>query len=397
MRYTPFLLKFVTFDSMPLGMTLQLGLGCAVVALVRSPRRQEMLLLGAGLVAMAALYPNLFPAAAALGLAATAVLAWKSRRDEGLASPAVDVAGWTAAGLIAGYFIIEGYGEGRTGSPIAMTPLAGLARKCVSAAVGLGPFALGAWWHWRLRPERRPELAALMAGAAGALACNLFLRLGGLDEYKLYVAAGLLLIPPALVGLTIRFPALGRRVGLITACSIAALFAVMASYARNRLPQQTAPPVDERSFFLTTEARNPDGRWMAAVRVKCDADTVLVVNRPELHVTAFTARRLLVGCERGGPHAGCNQPTRFNLVDLRGYDPATVDRRLELLDRVYRPEARGGREDNATLLEEIAAEAGPTLAFVFLPGDDRSFLDWLVDERHARIVYDDGARTVVEP
>ncbi|MCB9385973.1 MAG: hypothetical protein H6509_15290 [Bryobacterales bacterium] len=399
LRYTPFLLKFVTFDSMPLGMTLMLGLALSGVSIAKQPRRQEMLLLGAGIAAMAALYPNLYPAAAALAAGVAAVVIRRAMREPGMGAVAADVAGWACAGLIVGFFLIDGYSHGRTQPPVELSPLPGLGRKAVSALVGLGPFALGAFWFWRLRPERRGEMTVLAIGAAGALACNLLLRLGGLNEYKFYSAAGLLLVPPALAGAALRFPALGRKAGWLTWGSAAALLAVMSAYARQRLPDQTATAraVDERSFFVSLAPGDPDGRWLAAVRVKSDEDAVLVVDRPELHVSAFTARRLLVGSERARPHAGCNQPTRFNLVDLRGYDPVVVDRRLKLLDAVYRPHGPQSDEQNQALLEAIAAEVGPELAFVFLPGDDRSYLTWLREERHARVLYDDGKRTVVAP
>lgn len=399
LRYTPYVVKFVTFESMPLGEALQLGVALAAVYLVKKPRRQEMLLLGAGLVGMAALYPNLFPPAAALAAGAVAVLAWRARREEGLRIPAIDVAGWTAAGLIAGYFIVEGYTEGRATPALMLTPLAGLAKKAVSAALGLGPFVLAAWLFWQAKSERRLELAVLGLGFAGALACNLGFRLGSLNEYKFYTAAGLLVVAPAILGLEARFPAFKRRVGWVTLGSLIALAAVMLSYSRNRIPHQPgeAPALDERAFYISLGPRDRDGRWMAAVRVKSDAKAVLVVNHPNMHVSAFTARRLLVGSEADHPHVGCNQPSRFNLVDLRGYDAEIVDRRLALLDRIYGSGQPRGPEGNQALLEAVAAEAGPDLLFVFLPGDDRSFLDWLRDKRHARVIYDDGERTVVEP
>jgi hypothetical protein len=74
-----------------------------------------------------------------------------------------------------------------------------------------------------------------------------------------------------------------------------------------------------------------------------------------------------------------------------------VDRRLALLDQVYRPDPAMSEDQNAALLDAIAAEAGPDLAFVFLKGDDRSFLDWLQRDRHVRVIYDDGIRTIVAP
>jgi hypothetical protein len=265
--------------------------------------------------------------------------------------------------------------------------------------LGLGPFLAAAYFYWRSRGERRPELTALAIGAGGALACNLALRLGGMEEYKLYSAAGLLVVAPAVLGIGERIKSVRRLYGWITWGSIIALAGVMASYSKHRIPQPKGPylTADERGFFLSLGPRNPDSRWMAAVRVKCEVNTVLVIDRPDLHVSAFTARRLLVGSEGTRMHAGCNQPSRFNLVELRGYDPDLVDRRLELVQRVFRPIRPTSDEEKAKLLKAIAAEAGPNLAFVFLPGDDRSFLEWLRKDRRLRMVYDDGVRTVVEP
>ena len=397
-RHMPIAHNFVAFDPMPLGIVLHLGLALAVVELVKRPRRQEMLLLGAGLVAMAALYPDLYPAGAALAAGAVAVLAWRARRDEGLRAPAIDAAGWAAAGLVAGYFIMDFYAEDRAAQAAALTSLPELAGKTVVAALGLGPFVAAAWLYWRARPERREALSALAVGAGGALGCYLALRMGGLNEYKFYLASAALLAAPALLGVCERIPPLRARVGWITFGSLAALTALTVSYSRNRLPRdETAPAVDERGFFLSPTAGNRDGRWMTAVRAKCDLETVLVIDRPKVHVSAFTVRKLLVGSDSGRRHAGCNLPVRFNLVDLRGYDQKVVEWRLTLLERVYRPKREYPPAELAALLEEIVAEAGPNLAFVFLPGDDRSFLDWLQRERHVRVIYDDGSSTVVAP
>src|SRR5690606_5521473 len=109
----------------------------------------EMILLGAGIVATAALYPNLYLASAFLGLGICAAIVWRAVREPGLGTPAVDVAGWTAAGVIAGYFIIEGYNEGRALPAFALSSVAGLVRKSVSVTTGLGVFAVGALWYWR--------------------------------------------------------------------------------------------------------------------------------------------------------------------------------------------------------------------------------------------------------
>src|SRR5690606_24885827 len=110
---------------------------------------------------------------------------------------AIDVAGWAAAGLAAGYFVIESYSADRATSPVSWTPPSQLASKALFAALGLGPFAVAAYGLWRYRPERRPELKALAVGAGGAVVCYLALRFPGLDEYKLLMAAAMLSAAPA--------------------------------------------------------------------------------------------------------------------------------------------------------------------------------------------------------
>jgi hypothetical protein len=398
-RHTPLVADFVAFDPAPLGLALTLGVALSVAHLSHRPRRQEVTLLGVGLAGLAALYPDLFPAGAALALAGVGMLAWRAKRDEGMAVTAIDAGGWTAAGLVGAYFILDAYGEGRSAPYIGLSPLAGIGGKAALAAVTLVPLAAAAWLGWRSREEPRPATVAIAFGTGGVLVVFLLLHMGGGAESALYVACGMMVAPLAVVGLCDRFDGFRKRVGWITLGAVGALALVMKSYSEHRIPAQAEEgrALDERSFFVSLVSPGREGRWMAAVRVKCDPETVLVIDRPDLHVSAFTARRLLVGSEAERVHAGCNLQSKFNLVELRGYDPETVSRRLDLLDRVYRPKLPLSDQEYQALLEEIAAEAGPNLVFAFLRGDDRSFLDWLQREKRLRVIYDDGERTLVEP
>ncbi len=389
LRQTPLLARFASFDAAGLGVALLLGVALSAIHLLRRPRSQQMLLLAAGLAGLAALYPSFLPAGAGLALGSAAVVGARARREERLRTPAVDMAGCTAAGLAGAYFVLDGYGL-----PLTARPAAELAGASFEAVLALAPLAAGCWLYAKQRSENRDEAVALAAGAGAATVAGLALRIGG-EVAPPWAAAGLLLLPPALLGASMRFTALRGRLGWLTPIALVAAGLAMLSYSSDR--RGTAPAVDERSFFVSLAPRNREGRWMAAVRVKSDPGDVLVVYRPRIHVSTFSARRLLVGSDRGTPHSGCALSTRFNLVELRGHDPDLVDRRLALLERIYRPARARTRSENDELLEAVAAEAGPNLLFAFLPGDDRSFLDYLRNQRHARVIYDDGERTVAAP
>ncbi|MCH8199310.1 MAG: hypothetical protein IIA54_04475, partial [Chloroflexi bacterium] len=72
LRYAPFLSKFVTFEAMTFGIALYVGLLLLVTTALRRGGRAEFLWSPLVLVAIAGLYPNLFPAA---GLVLAALIA----------------------------------------------------------------------------------------------------------------------------------------------------------------------------------------------------------------------------------------------------------------------------------------------------------------------------------
>ena len=83
LRYAPFLLKFVTFETMPFGLALHSALVYLSVSAVRKHKSLEIFLIPTILTASAALYPNLFPASALLVMALIVTLFFGRQYTEG--------------------------------------------------------------------------------------------------------------------------------------------------------------------------------------------------------------------------------------------------------------------------------------------------------------------------
>jgi hypothetical protein len=246
----------------------------------------------------------------------------------------------------------------------------------VAASLALGPFALAAFWMWRSEPAgRRAPLQVLAFGAATAVALNLVLRVGGLNEYKFIFAAGICMAAPAAVGIErVLLKSSRQRWGLLAGLP-AVLALVMVSFSANRIPRggSDAMEILEGSFWLRLAPEIPEAGWTGFVRERTRPDTVVVVDHPDFHTTSFAGRALLVPSEGERRHFGYNIESRFNLLVVRGYSRTIFDERYALLERIY---ADASSDDEESLLASLETLGRP-VAIVWRPDDGRSFLRWL--------------------
>lgn len=379
LRYAPFLLKFVTFEIMTFGLALYAALVFLCVIALRYYGRFELFLTPVVVAAIGALYPNLLPAAALLLAGLIAVLFWGHRYLEGRYTTRTFLGLVISAGLAVavGVLFVQLYTMSRSTGDLSISSFAALVKKSIAASLALVPFVLAAYWMWRSEPNhRRGPLLTLGFAACGAVALNLLLRTSGLNEYKFFVAAGFCLAAPAAIGLErVVLNTQRSRWGLLAALPVL-LALVMVSYSAKRIPHHGSPPMDakEGSFWLALTRDNPETQWTHAVRTQTPLDAFLIVKDPMFHAPAFTGRPLFVPFDGDRVHFGYNMESRFNLLELRGYNPQLFNERRYLISRVYDPDS--GSDDRAETLRRLRLLGRP-IAIVFGPNEGQTFVRWL--------------------
>ena len=202
------------------------------------------------------------------------------------------------------------------------------------------------------------------------------------------------LAAPAAIGFERARQPSRRRLWQVTAILPALLMLVMISYSVNRVPRhiEDAFEVDEGSFWLALVPTNPDATWTDSIRNQTPPDTVVVVNEPGFHTPPFTGRPLFVPPDGETYYFGYNMTSRFNLLELRGYDEDLFESRLEAQRRIYAASSVAEVEELWRHFEDL----GRPLAIVFAAGEGRIFLQWLqrrpgivelVRDREGRSVY----------
>lgn len=379
LRTTPFVQKFVSFEAMTFGLAL---FGALLLLITRSAKRNLPMprtVTVALILGIAALYPNLFPAAL---LVPGALLLVRFRAEFGGGwGTAIRRVGGGALILIAaavlGALVIEFFIHGRSEGVLALSSLPAIAKKAVAAAIGLGPFALATGWLWRATDGgERAAVEALAWAAAGAIALNLLLRMGGLNEYKFFYAAGMCLMPPALVAFGRLWLSTPARQWTLAGVLPLLLALVMAGYTVHRVPRSgsTPLPVHAGEFHLGLAPAAAAAEWTEAVRTGTPLNTVLVVHRPDFVVSAFSDRSQYVQTERDRKQFGFNLSSYANLVSLRGYSQELVDRRVALEDQLYAP---GTPDDTLTALVGELRSLGRPIALVVTPESGAHLQEWL--------------------
>ena len=395
LRYAPFVQKYVSFEVMPFGLTLLAAMMLAVIVGLRRTSRFELLLVPVMLLAIAGLYPNVYPPAAVLAAAVPMALWWYPSMTNATYHRrfVMILAGLVMVCALAGVVLVKFFTAGRETPTLGVSSVAAAGKKLVAAVVALTPFVWAGWQLWK-RQDRsnRGALAVLGVASAASLMLNVGLRLDGLHEYKFFMCAGLLITVAAIAGVELALPRVAAHPRAVLVASLAVLAVVMGVYGARRTPHfsDVVPATRSDGFHVALDDSAPDAGWTAAVRNRTPPDTILVVYKPDVHVSSFAARSLWVPSEGDTVHCGYNMRGRFNMVSVRGYSAGLVDRQLAVLGQIY----TDADPDCAALVGALT-ESGRPVAIVFHAGCSLRLLAWLCDQGVGETVFEKPGEATV--
>jgi hypothetical protein len=338
-RYTPFLIKYVEFTAMPVGLSIFCALTFVAVLLCRWRSASLLWLYPLLLTSIGLIYPPILPPAVGLS-GCLLLLAFVPDTQGGTRFRPREVLvlalGTLLAGFI-GYAYYKSLSAGHTRSVAEIASVSGMLRRAAYAGMVFAPLAIPACWlAWQALRKRHGPTLLLLAATLAAVGMNIALRLENGIEYKFVLCAAICLAPLTAAGLhplVVRRPKCRWALAVIVPMLLAP-FMISTSVAYIPWELDDASGIDESSFRISLDPSEDHASWTRAVRDSTPTDTVLVVHKPAYVYSAYTSRSLYV---LGSPDSvvGYGLPIEENLLDIRGYSADIYEKRLRLVERLY--------------------------------------------------------------
>jgi hypothetical protein len=391
-RYTPWLDKLVFFGQM----WFALGLFIATIFVVIRPwpadsRRSYLTLTGLLLCALGLVYPVLLPpavvAVAARGLIVLThqVASWPRVRIGEVAGLA---SGILAAAVVT-YAQVRFLTDGRASSALIVLNDAQHVRwaaleSLVVLSPLLIPFAVLLRHYWRAQRDIIVVLG--LTAIASCLLYALFDIPWYRNQYKFMFTAAVCLAPfPSLV----LEPVLDR-VGRWSIPSFAVLASVLAIplahnvYANTyTVYTRTGPVVDVGNFDLSLANGEPLGQLSQAIRDHTPVDTLVVVDRADVHLPTLTRRQLYMAPSQSAPHPGILITSEEMLTLVKGYPPDLLNARRATLSELFTSDQP---DSMAAALESILSLHRPA-ALVVDEQHQPTLLSWIEGEGLGSRIY----------
>jgi hypothetical protein len=392
-RGAPILEKFNGCTAFPLGLALYAVALLCLLRLARegAPHGRVVAAFAASFLAVALVYPYLFPSTALL-TAVAVILAWRTGgAGKRLALALSCTLLFVVASVLPYYLQLR---RARNNPALELIPLSGLVREVAVIVVTFLPMTLLVLWARRpvretLRAQGRPA-TLLLASAGMNLVLFAFLLAPLWSQHNFLLLA---VFAFGIVG-GIAFQALYRR-SFLAAGALLALFLVPFSLDTiHKLEDwQEAPRVfrEEGTALEHTDPAERDlYRWM---REQTNSRAVFIDR--ELGLPVFGQRALFVAVPRqkemkalttdGGDGYALDARVFMKIVD--GYAEDLVDQRLEIAERLL-----AGEAPTPSDLAAIAA-AGPRAYLVRRPGSTSAVRS---QETTPGVVFANPAATVFE-
>ena len=398
LRWTSWLLKYVELNTMPVVLGMFIALAYLLLRFWSRDLSWDLLLLFTLLLSsIGMLYPILFPPGCALIFAAVLVnsyQAWEKR--EGLPWK-LNVA-MTAVLLIAALvtfahlaFLVNG--RKMAGGAVHLSDFRHIGLKIIALLVVITPLLVGVALVWRRCWQEKPTATfflLLSALASAALYPAFYLPYWN-NEYKYLFTAVICLAPFAALA-TGRVWERLRVAASVPVMAITFAFLVMPYISEimhwKDFPKRDHPIVDTSGFYMRLDNRELLAGVCDAIRTKTPIESVLVVQKPELHFPTVTDRSLYVAPEQNFPFAGVNQLPDVLLLGIRGYPEKEVNARRTAVSQLFTGDIRE-RENSLNRILQLRRP----VAILTEPGD-RSLASWLQAAGKGRAVYAEDGRAV---
>jgi hypothetical protein len=390
-RYTPWLRKFSTFDLSKFALAMFAATALLAVLSLQKPTWSRLLLIAISLFGIGLVYPVIFPAAA--GFCGVLLLllareAWSSKSKPEWNLVIGFLAGLLVVGLIS-LAHVRWLTAGGGSTLVVASPLISMVAKMGTGMLALLPLLLGAsLLGWKRLTEKGNLL--FLGGAIPGFLCYALLRVSGAyNEYKFILVLAVCLAPLACLALE-RWPA---RIPISVAVILSAAFFFPVIFVKESLEPEFAkyPKTEDWSVALRLAAGEEDRNWTDAVRESTPLDTIVVIRRAGLFYPALVERSLLGPPEQTRRIPGYWMGSRFNLVDVRGYPAKLVEKRENLLRRIFDCDQKCNPE---AIAEELDVLQRP-VAFVFYPAEGSQLRAWLAQNHLGTSVHSVAAGPAV--
>lgn len=341
-RYTPLLSKYVGFETMPFAFALLLGIALLSVVAVQQPVRQLAAPLAIVLTGLGLIYPILLPVGCLLAGALWLLLV--TRLDPKTAIYPWHTLSWIAAGMGASVFLAFAFlalvTQDRSTSAIHLSTIEAMQLKLYHLVSALLLFAPALLPLGGALIKRNAPVLLLAAAGLGTMALYVVADLDKL-EYKYMLAATIVLAPLAADGIDwvlYRRPAVQWGLTFATVIGLFILHQTLMLRVGAQIPENLlyAPALREDRFWVGLEPTDANADWTNAVRILTPEDTILVVNKSAIHISAFAGRSLYAPSDVDGTATtGYSVDNRFNLLTWRGYPSQLYEDRLTLVQTLY--------------------------------------------------------------
>lgn len=407
-RYTPWVLKFYFFEQIIFG----LGLFSSIVYISIKEWNgkftiSHLTLLGALLSGIGIIYPILFaPAVIVVGaLGLTPFLnGRKSLKADSFRKSFPLIVVLLIAGFITfvhlKFLTIDRVTEAiRFPSftyAFAKYTLLKVHGSIVAVALLVAAFNFVFLKFWR---EKRNATFILTMGAIGSLLLNIFLELPYWgNEYKFIFTAAICLAPFSALAIEPILERLEKKAVLVFTLITLLLLAPLVHKIYKDYPWRLPiphPVVNAQKFDLRLVDQDRMATLCNILREKTPTNTLLVLERTELHFPTLTRRRLYVPPDQEDSRPGVNIPSVDILTLVKGYNKQLIkDRKLIVTDLFNSPDL----DRRAQAIKQILKLNKPLAVILELPRH-AALNEWLASEGTNLRLFDDGniVAWLVEP
>lgn len=341
-RYTPLLSKYLGFEAMPFAFALLLAAALLSAVALQQSIRQLAAPLAITLTGLGLIYPILLPVGCLLAGVLWLLLA--TRLDQQSTFYSWRTLLWIAAGVGASLLLTVAFlalvTQDRSTNIFHLSTTAAMWPKIFHLGSAFLLFVPALLPLGRAFVRRTAPVLLFAATGLGAMGLYVVTDLDKL-EYKYMLAATLVLAPLAAAGiewLLYRRPKMQWGLAFATVIGLFVIHQTLILGVGAQIPENLvhAPSLRENLFWIGLGPMDGNADWTDTVRLFTPENTILVINKSTIHISAFAGRSLYApGDVDGTQISGYSLDHRFNLLTWRGYPVALYEERQAVVQMLY--------------------------------------------------------------